>query len=311
MQDNPVWVEKYRPPTVADTILPESLKQNFQEIVNTGQMPNMIFSGPPGIGKTTIAKALASELGMDCLVINGSLSGNIDTLRNEIQDFASTVSFKGGRKLVILDEADYLNPNSTQPALRNFMEEFSRNCAFILTCNFVNKIIEPLRSRCSTIDFHIPKTDGPKLQLQFFKRVCTILEAEKITFDNRVVAQVVAQYFPDWRRALNELQRYSVKGEINTGILAQVSDEAFKTLVGILKSKSFSSLRKWVAESADSDVTVYRKVYDGMSGFLKPTSIPGTILVLAKYQFQHAFAADPEINLVACLTEIMASAEFI
>jgi DNA polymerase III delta prime subunit len=311
MQDNPVWVEKYRPPTVADTILPESLKQNFQEIVNTGQMPNMIFSGPPGIGKTTIAKALASELGMDCLVINGSLSGNIDTLRNEIQDFASTVSFKGGRKLVILDEADYLNPNSTQPALRNFMEEFSRNCAFILTCNFVNKIIEPLRSRCSTIDFHIPKNDGPKLQLQFFKRVCTILEAEKITFDNRVVAQVVAQYYPDWRRALNELQRYSVKGEINTGILAQVSDEAFKALVGILKSKSFSSLRKWVAESADSDVTVYRKVYDGMSGFLKPTSIPGTILVLAKYQFQHAFAADPEINLVACLTEIMASAEFI
>lgn len=305
-----LWVEKYRPKTIEETILPPDLKATFQQFVDQQSIPNLILAGSAGVGKTTVARAMLEQLGCDYIVINGSMNGNIDTLRNEILNFASSVSLQGGRKYVILDEADYLNANSTQPALRNFMEEFSRNCGFILTCNFKNKIIEPLHSRCSVIDFKISKTERAKMAGQFFKRVQDILETESIPASLEVVAEVIQKHFPDWRRVLNELQRYSAVGSIDSGILANIQEISLKELTGMLKDKNFSSIRKWVGENLDDQDTIFRKLYDTCSEFLTKASVPHLVLILAKYQYQGAFVADPEINMMACLTEMMIELEY-
>jgi DNA polymerase III delta prime subunit len=312
MKDDFLWVEKYRPHKIEDCILPESLKSTFSEFVKQGSIPNLLLTGSQGTGKTTVARAMCEELGLDYIEINGSMNGGIDTLRTEIKNFASTISFTGTRKMVILDEADYLNAQSTQPALRNFMEEFSKNCGFILTCNFKNRIIEPLHSRCSVIEFKIPSSQKPKLAAQFHKRACGILEQEEIEFDKAVVAEVVTKHFPDWRRVLNELQRYSVTGKIDSGILANLGEENFKGLVDLLKNKRFNDMRKWVSENLDTEPTAFfRKFYDMASTYMKPNSIPQLVLLLGRYQYQSAFVADQEINTVAFLTEVMVEAEWV
>ena len=306
-----LWVEKYRPKNINDCILPEGLKQTFNSFIQQGNIPNLLLSGPAGVGKTTVARAMLEQLQADYIIINGSMNGNIDTLRNDIQQFASTISFTGGRKYVILDEADYLNANSTQPALRNFMEEFSRNCGFILTCNFKNRIIEPLHSRCSVVEFKIAQEDLPKLGVQFLKRVLGILDGNGITYDKTVVAELVRKHLPDWRRVLNELQRYSVNGTIDSGIFVNLQDENLKQLISAIKEKKFTDMRKWVAENSDTDSSqLYRAFYDQAYSIVKPNSIPELIMLIAKYQYQAAFVADPEINTAAFLTEVMVSVEF-
>lgn len=306
-----LWVEKYRPKTIAEAILPQSLKAVFQQFVDQGNIPNLILSGSAGVGKTTVARAMLEELGCDYIVINGSMNGNIDTLRNDIKSFASSVSLAGGRKYVILDEADYLNANSTQPALRNFMEEFSKNCGFILTCNFKNRIIEPLHSRCSVIDFVIPNAEKPKMAAHFFKRVLDILSKENVEYEQKAVAALIEKHFPDWRRVLNELQRYASTGKIDTGILSDISSDNILSVVKLLKDKNFTEVRKWVAMNSDMDTaTFYRKLYDEASNYLKPNSVPQLVLTLAEYQYKAAFVADQEINTAACLTEIMVECEF-
>lgn len=311
MNDHFLWVEKYRPKTIEETILPAELKQTFQQFINDQLVPNLLLSGKAGTGKTTVARAMLEELGCDYIIINGSMNGNIDTLRNDISNFASSVSLTGGRKYVILDEADYLNPNSTQPALRNFMEEFSKNCGFILTCNFKNRIIEPLHSRCSVIEFRIPTKEKPKLAAGFYKRVTAILTDEGVTFEPKVVAAVVEKHFPDFRRTLNELQRYSATGTIDSGILVNVQDTSIKDLIGYLKSKDFTHVRKWVGENLDTDpVVLFRKFYDSSIEYFKPSAIPQLVLLIAEYQYKQAFVADSEINMVAFLTEVMVECEF-
>ena len=307
-----LWVEKYRPRKIAHCVLPNRLKEVFQQFVEQNNIPNLILSGGPGVGKTTVARAMLEEINADYIVINGSMNGNIDTLRNEILNFASTVSFSGGRKYVILDEADYLNANSTQPALRNFMEEFSKNCGFILTCNFKNRIIEPLHSRCSVVEFKLESGDEKaEMAGLFFKRVCGILKEENVEFDKQTVAELVSRHIPDWRRTLNELQRYAATGKIDSGILRNLNDESVKTLVGFLKNKKWEEMRKWVGENSDQDpISLMRKIYDQAHVYFKPNSVPQVVLHIAKYQYQHAFAADAEINLVALLTEIMVDGEF-
>lgn len=306
-----LWSERFRPKAVADTILPAALKSTFQEFVDKRCVPNLLLSGGPGVGKTTVARAMLEEIGADYIIINGSMNGNIDTLRNDIMQFASTVSFQGGRKYVILDEADYLNANSTQPALRNFMEEFSNNCGFILTCNYKNRIIEPLHSRCSVIDFVIPKQEKVSVGRLFFDRVKNILTQEKITFDKAAVAELVTRHYPDWRRVINELQRYSATGSIDSGILSNTGDASIKELTNHLRAKSFTETRKWVAENSDTDTTsLFRKLYDYSSSYLETRSIPQLVLILADYQYKAAFVSDHEINIVACFTEIMTSCEF-
>ena len=311
MREDFLWVEKYRPKTVEDTILPADLKATFQEFVNTKNVPNLILAGGPGVGKTTIARAMLEEIGADYIVINGSMNGNIDTLRNEIKNYASTISFVGGRKYVILDEADYLNPQSTQPALRNFMEEFSSNCGFILTCNYVNRIIIPLHSRCSVVHFKIVNGNKKKLAVQFIKRVDDILKKENVEYDKAVVAEMIMKYLPDWRRVLNELQRYSVTGKIDAGILTSVANANIKDLFKQLKDKNFSGMRKWVVENLDNEPqAIFRQIFDGANDALAPNSIPQLILYLADYQYKAAFVADQEINLVAFLTQVMADCEF-
>lgn len=303
-----LWVQKYRPRTVADTILPKDLKETFQKFVDDKNVPNLLLSGRAGVGKTTIARAMLDELGADYIVINGSMNGNIDTLRVDIQNFASTVSFMGGRKYVILDEADYLNANSTQPALRNFMEEFSKNCGFILTCNFANRIIEPLHSRCSVINFNINAADRPKLAAQFFKRTLGILDAENVTYDQKAVAELINTYFPDWRRVLNELQRYAATGSIDAGILRNKGSESIEQLIGLLKEKRFSEVRKWIGENADIDSsTLYRSMYDILPTKIASTSsIANAIIILAEYEYKEAFVANPEINRAAAMATLMA-----
>jgi len=311
MREDFLWVEKYRPKTVEDTILPADLKATFQEFVTTRNVPNLILAGGPGVGKTTIARAMLEEIGADYIVINGSMNGNIDTLRNEIRNYASTISFVGGRKYVILDEADYLNPQSTQPALRNFMEEFSSNCGFILTCNYVNRIITPLHSRCSVVNFKIVNGNKKKLAVQFIKRVEDILKKENVEYDKAAVAEMIMKYLPDWRRVLNELQRYSVTGKIDAGILTSVANANIKDLFKQLKDKNFSGMRKWVVENLDNEPqAIFRQIFDGANDALTPNSIPQLILYLADYQYKAAFVADQEINLVAFLTQVMADCEF-
>jgi DNA polymerase III delta prime subunit len=306
-----LWVEKYRPRKIEDCVLTSELKSTFSSFVEKGEIPNLLLTGSAGVGKTTVARAMLEEIGADYIVVNGSMNGNIDTLRTEILQFASTVSFSGGRKYVILDEADYLNANSTQPALRNFMEEFSSNCGFILTCNFVNRIIEPLHSRCSVINFNVTKQELPQLAARFFKRVVNILNAEQVEFDKSVVAELINKHVPDWRRVLNELQRYSHNGKIDAGIFVNLNEESFKSLVGYLKSKNFTEMRKWVAENTDSDSSaLFRKLYDTAYLHIKPNSIPQLVLILADYQYKDAFVADKEINIVAAMTQIMVDVEF-
>ena len=311
MSEEFLWVEKYRPKLINDTILPEELKKTFQEFVDQKNIPNLLLTGTAGVGKTTVAKAMLEELGSTYIVINGSMNGNIDTLRNEIKTFASAVSLDGNRKYVILDEADYLNAQSTQPALRNFMEEYSKNCGFILTCNFKNRIIEPLQSRCSVVDFNIPKDQLQAMGAEFFSRCKDILGIENVEYDKVVLAEVVKKHFPDFRRVINELQRYAATGKIDTGILTNASEENIKAVIKCMKEKSFSGMRKWVGENSDYEfAALVRKMYDVSSEYLKPHSIPKLILVLADYQYKHAFVADQEINAVAMFTEIMVECEF-
>jgi DNA polymerase III delta prime subunit len=311
MNEDFLWVEKYRPKTIEETILPCDLKQTFQQFVDKKNIPNLILAGSAGVGKTTVARAMLEQLQCDYIVINGSMNGNIDTLRNEILNFASSVSLSGGRKYVILDEADYLNPNSTQPALRNFMEEFSRNCGFILTCNFKNRIIDPLHSRCSVIDFKISKKLIAKLATQFFKRVTNILQSENIEFDQEVVAEVINKYFPDWRRVLNELQRYSATGKIDSGILANMTEASIKDLIKLMKEKNLTEIRKWIKNNTDTDVNyLYNQFYDVSAEVMDTLNCAQLVLHLAKYQYQNAFAANPEINFLAFLVEVMKDCEF-
>jgi len=305
-----LWTEKYRPQTVEDCILPERLKVPFQEYVNQKQIPNLLLTGGAGVGKTTIAKAMCNEIGCDYMVINGSDESGIDVFRNKIKNYASSMSLAGGRKVIIIDEADYLNPNSTQPALRNAIEEFAGNCSFIFTCNFKNRIIEPLHSRCAVIEFGMKNGEKQKMAGSFFKRIQSILESEKVEYDDKVIAELVKKHFPDFRRVINELQRYSQLGKIDVGILAHIGDLSLTQIVNHMKEKDFTAVRKWVATTELDSTTLFRKLYDSLYDILKPSSIPGVVIVLADYQYKQAFVADHEINIVACLTEIMANGEF-
>jgi DNA polymerase III delta prime subunit len=306
-----LWVEKYRPKVVSDTILPESLKLTFQKIVDGGELPNMLFTGTAGLGKTTVARALCNELGCDFILINGSEEGNIDTLRTKIKQFASSVSLQGGYKVVILDEADYLNPQSTQPALRGFIEEFSNNCRFILTCNFKNRIIEPLHSRCGVYEFNTSKKSMIELCESFMARCKTILDDEKIEYDDKPLAELIMKFAPDWRRVLNELQRYSVNGKIDSGVVANLQDKNFDDLFSHLKNKNFKGMRSWVVNNIDTDASaIFRAIYDRMMDKVTPQSIPQLVLLLADYQYKNAFVADHELNVVACLTEVMSDVQF-
>lgn len=311
MREEFLWVEKYRPHKIADCVLPDNLKNTFQKFVDDGNIPNLLLSGTAGVGKTTVARAMLDEIDADYIIINGSMNGNIDTLRNDIRNFAATVSFGGGRKYVILDESDYLNANSTQPALRNFMEEFSSNCGFILTCNFVNRIIDPLHSRCSVIEFKIGNKEKATLAKQFMKRANFILNTENVKYESAVVAEIIMKHFPDWRRVLNELQRYGTSGNIDAGILASVDNVEIKELVKYLKAREFENMRKWVGQNASMDVNVlFRRLYDAASAILKSESIPALVLALADYQYKAAFVVDQEINMSACMTQIMMDCEF-
>lgn len=308
MEKQFLWVEEYRPKVIDDCILPKSLKDYFKGVVKKGDIQNMLLCGPAGTGKTTVARALCEELNSDYIIINGSEESGIDVLRTKIKSFASTVSFTGNTKVVILDEADYLNPNSTQPALRGFIEEFANNCRFIFTCNYKNRIIQPLHSRCAVVDFKIPKEEKKQLAEWFFKRVHSILDTESVRFDEKVVAKVIVKHFPDFRRTLNELQRYAQSGSIDEGILVNLDDASMKELVDSMKAKDWKKMRAWVVNNLDNDpVTLFRKIYDT---FVPITNqVPQLVLTIADYQYKSAFVSDQEINLVACLTEIMASVE--
>ena len=306
-----LWVEKYRPNAIRDCILPDNLKKTFTEFVNDKHIPNLILSGGPGVGKTTVAKAMLEEIGATYMMINGSEESGIDILRTKIKNFASTVSLEGGRKYIILDEADYLNAQSTQPALRGFMEEFHKNCGFILTCNYKNRLIPPLHSRCSIVDFIIPKEQKPKLAQDFFIRVQNILNKEKVKFDPKAVAELLNKFFPDWRRVLNELQRYSASGIIDAGILVNISDSNINELMHSLREKEFTNVRKWIVQNLDNDpVRIFRRVYDSLYDFLDGSTIPHAVVILADYSYKSAFVADQEINLLACMTALMGQVKF-
>lgn len=308
--DQFLYVEKYRPHKIEDCILPDRIKKVFQEYVNNGEFQHLLLTGPAGCGKTTVAKALCQELGLNHLFINSSDERGIDMLRTKIKGYASTVSLTGGRKVIILDEADYLTPEA-QAALRGTIEEFSENCSFIFTCNFKAKIMDAIHSRCAVIDFALKGDEKSKMAMQMFKRIANILAEEGVTYDKQVLAKIVERYFPDYRRTLNELQRYSTSGSIDTGVLAQVDNvRKLDDLIKTLKEKDFSSMRKWVVLNSDIDPSrIFRAVYDGLNEYLVPESIPAAVVTLAKYQYQAAFVADQELNLVACLTEIMVECE--
>ena len=307
-----LWVEKYRPKTLKEYVVrDEAQRQQIQSWINDKAIPHLLLSGAPGVGKTTIAKAILEQLECDYIVINGSLSGNIDTLRNEIMQFASSVSLTGGRKYVILDEADYLNPNSTQPALRNFMEEYSSNCGFIFTCNFKNRIISPLRSRLSEVDFTIDTNDRPTMAMQFYKRVMAILDNEEVQYDKAVVAKVIEKHFPDFRRVLTELQSYAASGKIDEGIFVNLAQESIDDLFKLLKGKEFTQMRKWVAKNSDQDMNeMFRRIYDAASGKVALRTQAGFIVTLADYMYKSGLVADQEINMVAFLTEVMIECEY-
>lgn len=308
--DELLWVQKYRPQKVADTILPELTKKSFQKFVDDNNVPNLLLAGSPGTGKTTAAKAMLEELGCDYIIINAALNRGIDTVRSEISTFASAISLAGGRKYIILDEADYLTPDA-QASMRNLIETFSKNCGFIFTCNFKNRIIAPLRSRLSEVDFSIEKTEKPKLAAQFFKRVLAILKNEEVDFDQKVVAKVIEKYFPDFRRILNELQKYAGNGSIDEGIFADFKQESIDELFTLLKEKNFTGMRKWCADNSDQDSNeIFRKIYDTASDKLELKSMPSFVVSLADYMYKSAFVADQEINLVAFLTEIMMETSF-
>ena len=309
--DTFLWVEEYRPRDVESCVLPKNLKDMFSEFVAQGELPNLILSGGPGVGKTTIAKAVVEQLGSTYMMINGSEESGIDVLRTKIKNFASTVSLEGGRKYLIIDEADYLNPQSTQPALRGFVEEFHKNCGFILTCNYKNRLIEPLHSRCSVIDFSIPNSEKPELAKQFMERVEGILNEVNIKYEKRVVAEVINKFFPDWRRDLNELQRYSVSGVIDAGMLVDMSEINMKELMGAMKNKEFTNVRKWVVNNLDNDpVRIFRNIYDSLYDHVDNNSIPLVVVLLGEYQYKSAFVADQEINTLAFLTEVMAKVKW-
>ena len=304
-------VEKYRPATIDDCILPVSLKETFKDIVGSGECQNLLLSGGAGCGKTSVARALCNELDADSILINCSEDGNIDTLRTKIRTFASTVSISGNKKVVILDEFDYSNANSIQPALRGAIEEFADNCRFIITCNYKNRIISPIHSRCTNIEFAIPSEEKPTLAGQFMQRVKKILDKEAIPYEDKILAQLITKYFPDFRRVLNELQRYSVAGIIDIGILSQIGEVQVKELAVAMKGKNFTEARKWVVSNLDNSQTeLFRKIYDGLYDYVTPSSIPQAILILADYQHKAAFVADQEINLTACIVELMMECEF-
>jgi DNA polymerase III delta prime subunit len=305
-----IWTEKYRPNTIKDCILPERLKKPFQEYVNSKEIPNLLLHGGSGIGKTTVAKAMCREIGCDFMVINGSDESGIDTFRTKIKNYASSVSISGGRKVIIIDEADYLNINSTQPALRNAIEEFASNCTFIFTCNYKSRIMEALHSRCAVIDFSMKKDEKSKMASQFFKRVQEILKQEEVEYVDSVVIELVKKHFPDFRRILNELQRYSKFGKIDAGILSQLENIQISEIVKYLREKDFGAIRKWAATAEVDPTTLFRQLYDNLYDVLKPQSIPNAVVILADYQYKQAFVADSEINVVACLTELMVSCEF-
>ncbi len=306
-----LWTEAYRPKTIEECILPERLKKPFQEYVNSEKIPHLLLSGGAGVGKTTVAKAMCNQIGADYIMINGSDESGIDVFRTKIKDFASSMSFTGGRKVIIIDEADYLNPNSTQPALRNAMEEFASNCSFIFTCNFKNRIIDPLHSRCAVVDFTLKNDEKTRMAAQFFKRIQAILRNENVGYEDKVIAELIKKHFPDFRRILNELQRYSQFGKIDVGILAQIGDISIAEITKHLKNKDFGAIRKWVATADFDAATLYRKLYDSLYEVLQPQSIPQAVIILADYQYKQAFVADAEINTVACLTELMVSVEFL
>ena len=309
--DQFLWVEKYRPQSIEECILPNTLKTTFKEMLEGGELQNLLLSGSAGCGKTTVAKALCNEIGADYIVINCSEDGNIDTLRTTIRNFASTVSFTGARKVVILDEFDYSNAQSTQPALRGFIEEFASNCRFILTCNFKNRIITPIHSRCTCIPFNFTKKDITAMSAQFLDRIKYILDSEDIEYSDKVVARLILRHAPDFRRVINEIQRYAVGGVIDEGILAQIENIKINDLIGSMKSKNFSGVRKWVVDNMDNDHNqIFRKIYDSLYETMKPVSIPVAILILAEYQYKSAFTADQEINTTACLVQIMMECEF-
>ena len=305
-----LWTEKYRPQAVGDCILPDRLKKPFQEYVDQKNIPNLLLSGGAGVGKTTIAKAMCNEIGCDSIVINGSDESGIDTFRVKIKNYASSVSLAGGRKVIIIDEADYLNPNSTQPALRNAIEEFAGNCSFIFTCNYKNRIIDPLHSRCAVVDFTLRNGEKAKMASQFMKRITNILGDEKIEYDDKVIVELIKKHFPDFRRVINELQRYSNFGKIDIGILAQIGDVPIEKVVGLIHEKNFKEIRKWIATNDVDSNTLFRKLYDTLYEKLKSHSIPKAVLILADYQYKAAFVSDQEINTVACLTELMVECDF-
>lgn len=305
-----LWTESHRPKTIEECILPDRLKKPFQEYVNSKKIPHLLLSGGAGVGKTTVAKAMCNQIDADYIMINGSDESGIDVFRTKIKDFASSMSFTGGRKVIIIDEADYLNPNSTQPALRNAMEEFAANCSFIFTCNFKNRIIDPLHSRCAVVDFTLKNEDKTKMATQFFKRIQLILQSEKVEYEDMVIAELIKKHFPDFRRILNELQRYSQFGKIDVGILSHIGEVSIAEIIKHLKNKDFGAIRKWVATADFDAATLYRKLYDNLYDVLQPQSIPQAVIILADYQYKQAFVADVEINTVACLTEIMVSVEF-
>jgi DNA polymerase III delta prime subunit len=309
MSEQLLWTEKYRPKTINECILPERLKKPFQEYVNSGEIPNLLLSGGAGVGKTTVAKAMCEEVGCDYMIINGSDETGVDNVRYKIKNYASSMSLAGGRKVIIVDEADYLSPNA-QAAFRNVIEEFAGNCSFIFTCNFKNKIIEPLHSRCANVEFTLKNPEKAAMAGAFFKRIQGVLQSEDIKFDDKVIAELVKKHFPDFRRVINELQRYSKFGEIDTGILAQIVEVGLNDVIKFLKEKDFGDIRKWVASNDIDSAALYRKLYDALYDVLAPQSIPQAVIILADYQYKHAFVADAEINTVACLTELMVECEF-
>ena len=312
MNKDILWVEQYRPSTIDDLILPEEIKSTFREIIGQEKIPNLILSGSAGVGKTSAAMVLCKSLNCDYIIINGSDEGRlIETLRNKLTQYCSAVSMSGGRKVVIMDEADYMTPDSVQPGMRGFMEKFSSNCSFIFTCNFKNRIIEPIHSRCAVIDYRIKDSDKQKLASEFMDRCILILTENNIAYEEKVVAELIMKHLPDFRRVLNELQRYSVSGSIDSGILLNISDANMKELIECLKSKNFKGVRSWVVDNMDNDpIKIYRKIYDKMYEYVEPTSVPQVVLTLADYSYKSAFVADQELNLVACLVELMCEAKF-